>query len=208
MYLPRIPFWLKFLIPDAVYHGDRSEDAVYLTFDDGPVPEVTPFVLEELAKANARATFFQVGENAVKYPELALEVKQRGHLLGNHTQHHLNGWDTKAKQYLDDVLLADEVIDSKFFRPPYGKIGLRQNKLLKQQGFQLVMWSLLSGDFDQNKSPQDCIDLVLKNLKPGDIVVFHDSVKAFDRLKLLLPAVLDFCQKRNWKFKTINEVRA
>lgn len=193
-------------MPEAIYRGDRSEDAVFLTFDDGPIPEVTPFVLSELEKANAMATFFQVGENAMKYPELALEVKERGHLLGNHTQHHLNGWDTKSKKYVEDVLQADEYIDSKFFRPPYGRISLRQHKLLKQQGFQLVMWSLLSADFDEQKTAEECIELVLKHIKPGDIVVFHDSIKAFDRLKLLLPAVLAHCQEKNWKFKTINEI--
>ena len=181
--------------------ADQSAPAVYLTFDDGPHPVVTPFVLQQLQQFEALATFFMVGNNITKHPAIFDEVKNAGHTIGNHTYNHLNGYKTSVDKYLENVLKASGTIDGKKFRPPYGRINKKQALSINNAGLELVMWSLLSGDFDASTSSQKCLSNVINNIKPGDIVVFHDSEKAFSHLQFVLPKVLSFCVCKGWQMK-------
>lgn len=176
---------------------------IYLTFDDGPHPIATPFVLDVLQKYHARATFFCVGKNVMEYPHILERIIAEGHRVGNHTHNHLNGWRSNTKAYLEDVHHAAQYIPSSLFRPPYGRIKKAQAGQLEQQGFELIYWSLLSGDFDENLSPVRCLKQVAWKLKPGDIVVFHDSQKAWDRLQYVLPRLLDWCKQREWALESL-----
>lgn len=200
-YLISVPSILKSLYPKGIWEKDSA--AVYLTFDDGPHLEITSFVLDELKKYQAKATFFCVGNNVGKYPEVYQRILAEGHQIGNHTFSHKNGWKTAKEEYLKDVEEAAELIDSKLFRPPYGKIKRGQAEGLSEKGFQIVYWSLLSGDFDLDLSPEKCWENVLKNIKPGSIVVFHDSEKAWERLKFVLPKTLEYCRKQGWDLKSL-----
>jgi peptidoglycan-N-acetylglucosamine deacetylase len=176
--------WLLWNVP-------VSEKKLYLTFDDGPVPEVTPKVLEILGKYNVKATFFCVGENVQKHPELFQQLKEHGHGVGNHTFHHVKGWKTSTDEYLREVALCNMQVNSVLFRPPHGQITPFQILKIRKAGYKIVMWGILSCDFQQEISPEQCLQNVLKNVKPGHIIVFHDSIKA---QKNMLPA-LDACLK-------------
>lgn len=204
MYLLRVPTFLRRAFPEAVWEVPAlvQEPKIYLTFDDGPHPEATPFVLKQLEQYNAKGTFFCIGKNVIEYPDVFDKVKAN-HVVGNHTHQHLKGRRTKTKYYLEDVERAAQFISGKLFRPPYGSIKKKQALTLKNKGYQLVMWSLLSGDFDSGISPQRCLENVIFNLKPGDIVVFHDSQKAWVNLNYALPRVLAHCQKQKWGFGTL-----
>jgi len=180
-----------------------TQPALYLTFDDGPHPEITPFVLAQLAKYKAKGTFFCVGDNVRKYPEVYRQILSEGHRTGNHTFHHLNGWKNKTQEYLNDAALAKQRIDSPLFRPPYGRIRYAQAKRLAAAGFEVIYWSLLSGDFDINLSPQSCLKNVSEKMRPGDIIVFHDSEKAWDRLSFVLPLILEQATKQGWQLKSL-----
>lgn len=204
MYLLRIPFWLRRCLPKGLWGMPAGiQLSLYLTFDDGPHPEITPFVLAQLAKYKAKGTFFCVGDNVLKYPEVYQQILTEGHKVGNHTFHHLNGWKTKAQDYIDDVSLAKQQIDAPLFRPPYGRIRHSQAKALNNAGFEVVYWSLLSGDFDVNLSPQDCLKNVSERMRPGDIIVFHDSEKAWDRLSFVLPLILEQVTNQGWQLKSL-----
>ncbi len=178
---------------------------VYITFDDGPHPTATPFVLAELEKHHAKATFFCVGKNVDEHKDLYRHMLSAGHAAGNHTQNHLNGWYTGNKEYLGNILQAARQIDSCCFRPPYGKIKLSQVRILhkKRPGWKIYMWDVLSGDFDDTLSPEQCAQNVIENIEPGSIVVFHDSAKAWERMSYALPLVLEHCRKMNWKLATL-----
>lgn len=204
MYLLRIPFGLRRGLPNGLWDMPAGiQPSLYLTFDDGPHPEITPFVLAQLAKYKAKGTFFCVGDNVRKYPEVYQQILAGGHRVGNHTFHHLSGWKTKVQNYLDDIALAKQQINSPLFRPPYGRIRSSQAKALSKAGFEVIYWSLLSGDFDMNLSPQACLKNVSENMRPGDIVVFHDSEKAWDRLSFVLPLILAQAAKQNWQLKSL-----
>lgn len=204
MYLLRIPFGLRRCLPNGLWDMPAGiQPSLYLTFDDGPHPEITPFVLAQLAKYKAKGTFFCVGDNVRKYPEVYQQILAGGHRVGNHTFHHLSGWKTKVQNYLDDIALAKQQINSPLFRPPYGRIRSSQAKALSKAGFEVIYWSLLSGDFDMNLSPQACLKNVSENMRPGDIVVFHDSEKAWDRLSFVLPLILAQAAKQNWQLKSL-----
>lgn len=181
-----------------------SEKVVYLTFDDGPHPTITPWVLGELRRFNAEATFFCLGNNVSKYPETYRHISAEGHSIGNHTFQHLNGWKTKTEIYLNDVAAAAQVINSNLFRPPYGKItSVQANRTAKAMGvnnLKIIMWDVLSADFDTGISPGQCAKNVLENVEPGSIVVFHDSEKAFKNLEFALPLVLKTLEKDGYKF--------
>lgn len=179
-----------------------AEKIVYLTFDDGPVPEVTPWVLEQLKKYNAKATFFCIGDNIRKNPEIYKSLLTAGHQTGNHTFNHLNGWKVNTEDYLKNTALAADYIKSFLFRPPYGKIKFFQALRLKRQ-YKIVMWDVLSYDFDINTSPQQCMENVIVNAVPGSIVVFHDSIKAEKNLKFALPEVLKYFSERQYRFEII-----
>jgi len=192
-----MPRFIQRLYPERVWAFPNKRDSVYLTFDDGPIPEVTPWVLDELKNHNATATFFCIGENAKKHPEIFQRIIAEGHAVGNHTFNHLNGWKTETSEYIENTLLAEKLIASKLFRPPYGKITSKQAKQLQQKGFKIIMWDVLSYDFDTTISEKKCLQSVLKNIKPGSIVVFHDSLKAEKNLRYVLPKVLRFVQKND-----------
>lgn len=201
-YLLRVPALLTKLLPDGIWKMPSGpETTVFFTFDDGPHPEITPFVLSELKRYEAQGTFFCVGDNVRKYPEVYQQILEEGHSVGNHTFHHLKGSRTKSGIYLEDVKKAAGYIQSSLFRPPYGRIRHRQAKLLVAAGYRTVYWSLLTGDFDPNLSPERCLEQTLLRLRPGDILVFHDSAKAWDRLRYALPRLLEYCQ--NQKFRML-----
>jgi len=179
---------------------------IYLTFDDGPHPEITPFVLEQLDKYQAKASFFCIGKNVKLYPEIVQQTKTAGHCIGNHTYNHLNGWKTPDSEYIKNVASTAELIPSNAFRPPYGRITKAQSRILQAQteGYNIYMWTVLSADFDEGISPEKCLRNVIKHIKPGAIVVFHDSTKAWARLKYALPRVLEYCKEKGWKMEKLN----
>lgn len=205
MYLAYSPLWLQWLYPTLTWHKSRKEKIVYLTFDDGPIPDVTPFVLNTLKTFNAKATFFCIGDNVNKFPEIYNEVLANGHAVGNHTFNHLKGWDCTNIEYLSNIQKCAGLVKSNLFRPPYGRIKKSQISDLRKRipNTEIIMWDVLSGDFDDQISPQKCIDNVLKNTRNGSIIVFHDSIKAFPRLEEALPAILEFLSSRNFTFKTL-----
>jgi peptidoglycan/xylan/chitin deacetylase (PgdA/CDA1 family) len=183
----------------ALWHKSRKEACIYLTFDDGPIPEVTPWVLETLKRYNALATFFCVGENAIKNEFAYQQILNEGHAVGNHTHKHLNGWKTVNDIYLNSVENCAKIIKSNLFRPPYGKLKLSQYKKIKPD-YKIVMWDVLSYDFDKGTGPEKCLKNVLKYSREGSIIVFHDSFKAQVNLRYTLPKVLDYFTKKGFKF--------
>jgi peptidoglycan/xylan/chitin deacetylase (PgdA/CDA1 family) len=204
MYFTKTPRWLKQIYKGRVWHIPTKEKILYVTFDDGPHLAATPFVLDELKKYNAKATFFCIGKNVIAAPEIYKRILQEGHSTGNHTHDHLNGWKTENKLYIENILQAAKEVDSKLFRPPYGRIKKSQVKQLQQKGFKIIMWDVLSGDFDIHLSPENCFKNVTKNAEGGSIIVFHDSEKAFPKLQFVLPRVLDFFASQGYQFAAIH----
>ncbi|MGN6569083.1 MAG: polysaccharide deacetylase family protein [Flavipsychrobacter sp.] len=207
-YRVKMPRLIKKLFPkEMVWDMPLSDGhpSVYITFDDGPHPTATPYILEQLDKHNAKATFFCIGKNVVKYPKVFEQVIKLGHTVGNHTHNHVNGWHTENRPYLSNILKAAKHIDSHSFRPPYGRIKLSQAKRLQRSkpAWRIYMWDVLSRDFDVNITPQECLDNVLTNIEPGSIVVFHDSDKAWERMSYALPHVLEYCQNQGWEMKAL-----
>ncbi len=203
-YLARSPWWLKKIYPGCVWQMPGGEKKIYLSFDDGPHPIATPFVLEQLKAYNAKATFFCIGKNVAVHPALYKQIIEAGHSTGNHTYDHLNGWKTENSLYIDNVMQAKEKIVSPLFRPPYGRATKAQLKVLKQQGFVPVMWSVLSGDFDKGLAKENCLNNVLNNTGDGSIVVFHDSEKALEKLRYALPKALEHFSKEGFCFCAID----
>lgn len=189
MYLVRTPGLIKPFFKDLLWNVPDADDSVYLTFDDGPIPEVTPWVLDLLAEHEAKATFFCIGRNVERHPTIFERIKAEGHSIGNHTYEHVNGWNTSLFGYLRSVLRCHALTGSNLFRPPYGRITMEQANVLARK-FQIVMWDVLSADFDQRTTGKECSDNVIDNFRPGSIIVFHDSLKAWDRLQVALPRVL------------------
>ncbi|MCB0467871.1 MAG: polysaccharide deacetylase family protein [Aequorivita sp.] len=198
-----MPRFIQWLYPERIWAFSRSSNSVFLTFDDGPIPELTPWVLDELKKHNAKATFFCIGENIQKHPEIFQRILSEGHSVGNHTFNHLKGTKTETSKYIENILIAEKLIDSKLFRPPYGKITSKQAKILQSKGFKIVMWDIISYDYDATISEEKCLQNVLKNIKPGCIVVFHDSIKAEKNLRFVLQKVLEIISERGWKCNPI-----
>jgi peptidoglycan/xylan/chitin deacetylase (PgdA/CDA1 family) len=209
-YLVKTPWWLKRAFPSYTWQLKTSEKIIYLTFDDGPCEEVTPFVLRQLREHGALATFFCIGKNVVEQRELYRQIISEGHAVGNHTYSHLNGWKTKDEVYMKDVLEASHHIDSNLFRPPYGKITRFQARrlpaVMKGANVKLIMWDVLSGDFDERVSGKKCLENVIFNAGPGSIVVFHDSKKAFPRLQYALPKMLSFFSGRGYSFRSLEGI--
>jgi peptidoglycan/xylan/chitin deacetylase (PgdA/CDA1 family) len=203
LYLTNSPFWLQWLYPTLTWHKNRKEKYVYLTFDDGPIPVVTPFVLNTLKKFNVKATFFCIGDNVSKYPDLYKDVVSNGHAVGNHTFNHLKGWSTADDEYLLNIEKCAKLVESPLFRPPYGRMRRSQIRKfgVKFPHMKIIMWDVLSGDFDPNISIEQCTRNVLKNVKNGSVIVFHDSEKAFPRLQQSLPIVLQKLQSSGFGFK-------
>lgn len=177
---------------------------LYLTFDDGPTPEVTPWVLDILKKFNAKATFFCIGKNVVDYPNIYNRILEEGHTVGNHTQNHIKGWNTSPKAYLNNIRKGEEYISSKLFRPPYGQLRPSQIKLL-QPNYNIIMWSILSKDYNIKITPEQCANNVVNHANAGDIVVFHDSKKAEKNMKTALEQTLIHFSKLGYSFKCIPE---
>ncbi len=189
-----------------MWEGPETADpTVYLTFDDGPHPSVTHFVLEQLDRYDASATFFCIGKNVVENPGLYERLVRSRHAVGNHTYDHLNGSKVSTEDYLADVAQAAVHIESRLFRPPYGRIRRAQAKALQEAkpSYELVMWTLLSADFDADVSPQKCLENVVFNAAPRSIIVFHDSLKAAPRLEYALPRVLEHCHREGWKMSAL-----
>ena len=193
---------LQQLFRSLLWRVETTEKVLYLTFDDGPIPEVTPWVLEELQRHQAKATFFVVGENVRKHPELLQRLQAGGHTVGNHTEHHVNGWNTPTRAYLREVQECDRRVGSRLFRPPYGRIRLTQIRALRKR-FRIVMWDVLSKDYDRGIQPNECLQRVLRSARPGSIVVFHDSQKAEERLRHALPRVLGHFSELGYRFEAL-----
>jgi len=206
-YFVKTPNWVKRLFPNYIWNQPIAKKVIYLTFDDGPTSIITNWVLEELKKHNGKATFFCIGKNIEQYPKIAQKIINDGHTIGNHTQNHLNGWFTKTNAYVADVEQANQQINKltnqRFFRPPYGKIKKSQATALQKLGYKIVMWDVLSADFDTTITKQKCLKNVMKNTNNGSIIVFHDSVKASESLKYVLPKVLDYFTKKGFEFKSL-----
>ncbi|MGJ8683704.1 MAG: polysaccharide deacetylase family protein [Nonlabens sp.] len=202
-YPDTIKDWFSSLFTGYQWHGSRNKKIVHLTFDDGPHPVVTPFVLNELKKHQFEATFFCIGDCVQKHPEVYEELLQSEHAVGNHTFHHLNSWKTSTITYLTDVKKAGQVIDSKLFRPPYGRIKSSVARGLRDLDYKIVMWDVLSGDFDNKRTSRSCLINLKKNTKNGSIIVFHDSEKAYEKLKEILPEYFKFLKKEGFQTAVI-----
>ena len=178
----------------------NSEDTVYLTFDDGPTPKITEFILDTLDKFGAKATFFCLGNNAEMYPELVEEIERRGHAIGNHSYNHTRGWLVSSDEYMASAYKAGQFLPhTRLFRPPYGRIALREVHTMRSQGWRVVMWNNISEDYDHKVTPTRCAQKVIRHLHPGNIIVFHDSVKASKNMMFALPNVLEAIQKKGLK---------
>lgn len=204
MHLSKTPEIIKPIAADLVWDIPTKRREVFLTFDDGPVPEVTPLVLDILDQYDAKATFFCVGANVEKHPEVFMDVINRGHAVGNHTWAHESGWKTSQMSYFKSVLNCHSLVQSKLFRPPYGRIKKQQADVLKKR-FNLIMWDVLSGDWDASRSIEKCYESVEKYTKPGSIIVFHDSLKAFDRVIHVLPMYLEYLQNNGYETALLTE---
>ena len=205
MYLTYSPFWLKWFYPTLTWHKSRKEKFVYFTFDDGPIPVVTPFVLNTLKKFNCKATFFCIGDNVDKHPLIMADIISEGHAIGNHTYNHLKGWNSSNENYIENVIKGSKLTSSRIFRPPYGRIKKSQIKEIQRQSpsTEIIMWDVLSGDFDEKISKEQCVRNVLRHCKNGSIIVFHDSLKAFRILEYALPLVLENLSEQGFQFKTL-----
>lgn len=214
MYLVKTAFWLRWIYRQLIWRIPQSEKVIYLTFDDGPHPCATPFVLDTLKQYNAKASFFCIGKNVVAEPAIYQQILSEGHRVGNHTQHHLNGWKVNSAAYLADIFEASKLIKSNLFRPPYGRIKRSQissvKKLLSSTKNgevltqpKIIMWDVLSGDFDETLTPNNCYLNVIKHAETGSIVVFHDSTKAWERMSYALPLVLAYYTQKGYQFKAL-----
>lgn len=220
-----VPSIIQKIYAKRLWSFPETENKVYLTFDDGPIPEVTPWVLSRLTQYNAKATFFCIGENIKKHPEIYSQVLKGGHAIGNHTYNHLNGWKNSTQVYIENIEKCNLVFSpdsdqdenlkeqlaisnqqsqiSNILRPPYGKMTSKQARIVLGKGYKIVMWSILSKDYKATISKEKCLRNVLNNLKPGSIVVFHDSLKAAENLKFVLPKVLEYIKMNNWQCVSI-----
>ena len=209
----KTPKVFRRLYPDYLWRVATEEKVLYLTFDDGPTPEVSEFVLETLDSFDAKATFFCIGQNIEKYPSLFQTILKQGHAVGNHTHRHVKGWKTSTEDYLRETALCLDMMQKhsdgtsmpnlKLFRPPYGKLTQTQGKALLERGYQIVMWDILSFDWKASIPEEDCLNNVLDHSKEGSIIVFHDSQKANKNMSYALPKVLAHFSERGYQFKNL-----
>lgn len=204
VYLTKTPEVLKPLGKQFLWNVKTEEKVLFLTFDDGPIPGVTPKVLDLLNQYNAKASFFCVGENVKRHPEIFKQVKNQGHLTANHTYNHLNGWKTPNYVYYKNILKSDDYNPTSYMRPPYGRITRNQADHLMKR-YTLVMWDVLSGDFDQKITPKKCARNVLESARPGSIIVFHDSIKAEKNMLFALELTLNYFSRKGYRFLRLDE---
>ncbi|MFK5958939.1 MAG: polysaccharide deacetylase family protein [Lutibacter sp.] len=210
-YLINTPRLVKLFFRNWVWDFSKKEKAIYLTFDDGPTHEITEWTLNQLRQYNAKATFFCIGKNVQKNPEIFQKIIEHGHSIGNHTNNHLNGYETELATYLTNIELAEQqfntlnlkIQNSKLFRPPYGKLRFAQSKKIRGKGYKIVMWDVLSADFDTTITPEKCLENVIGYTENGSIIVFHDSVKASENLYFVLPKILEYYSEKGFVFKKI-----
>lgn len=203
MYLVKTPKFIQSLFPNFYWKTPTTENVLYLTFDDGPIPDVTPWVLDQLETYNAKGTFFCVGDNVKRHDDIFQQILEQGHTVGNHTNNHLNGWGTDNIQYFHNVRTCARLVKSDLFRPPYGRLMPKQAQFL-QRHYKIIMWDVLSGDFDPAISKDQCLSNVISKAKEGSIIVFHDSLKAFDKLQFVLPKVLQHFSDLGYRFEALN----
>nr|WP_321230582.1 polysaccharide deacetylase family protein [uncultured Psychroserpens sp.] len=209
----KTPIVAKKMFPNYVWDIATNNKELYLTFDDGPTPQITNWTLDTLKQYNAKATFFCIGNNVEKHPDIFENIIRDGHTIGNHTQNHIKGWRTKTKGYIENINQAQVIIDSKIathqspisnlFRPPYGQITPKQGKKLIALGYKIIMWDVLSFDWEQDISEEKCLENVISKSKAGSIIVFHDSVKASRNMMYTLPKVLKTFSEKGYVFKAI-----
>jgi len=204
---------IKWIFPRYVWDIPNKEKKIYLTFDDGPIPEITDWVLETLKYYEIKATFFCIGDNIRKNPEVFKKIISEGHSIGNHTFNHLKGWNFSTEEYIENTILCEKIITekseilhlkSKIFRPPYGKIKLSQSRRLRKMGYKIIMWDVLSVDFNATISEEKCLQNVIENTTEGSVIVFHDSVKAFKNLKYALPKAIEYLKDKGFIFEKID----
>jgi len=204
MYLAKTPRVIQKLFPNFTWKVPTEEKIIYLTFDDGPNPEITPWVLEQLAAYNAKGTFFTIGENVENHPTIFQQVIDAGHTTGNHTYNHVSGWGSDNIPFFHNTRRCARLVNSSLFRPPYGRLKPKQAQFI-QRHYRIVMWDVMSGDFDQNTTKEKCLANVLNNTEAGSIVVFHDSLKAKDKLEYVLPKVLAHFSAQGYSFEQLND---
>jgi len=198
----QFPDILRPFLGKLLWRKKSSEKVIYVTFDDGPVPEVTPRVLDMLDEYNLKATFFCVGENVEKYPELYNDILRRGHKTGNHTYNHLKGISVSTEDYVANVKKAAGLIDSRLFRPPYGRINFRQKQALRKE-YEIVMWDLITQDYNKNLSPNNILQNIKRYSRNGSLVVFHDSIKAERNMLTVLPRAIEYWNSRGYRFEVL-----
>lgn len=204
MFLHYSPFWLKALFPRYKWHVSTKEKKIFLTFDDGPIPEITEFVIATLKQYNAKATFFCIGDNVRKHPAIFKEILNQGHSVGNHTFNHMNGWKSEDAEYMDNIALCEKQLNlnTNLFRPPYGRMKKSQSRQLPAHK-EIIMWDVLSGDFSPAVAPETCLRKSIKHARPGSIVLFHDSLKAAKNMQYALPRFLDHFAKEGYRFEAL-----
>lgn len=204
MFIERPPLIYRLLFPEAVWRikGKRKSKVVYLTFDDGPIPEETPWVLDTLDRYGVKATFFLVGDNVRRYPDLFEEIKRRGHSYGNHSMHHLQGMKASTRRYLCDITEADRLIDSPLFRPPHGIMRWKQAKAIKDH-YNIIMYDLVTRDYSRKLTPEKVLDNVKRFARDGAIIVFHDSRKSSRNMRYALPRAIEWLQEKGYEFRTL-----
>jgi len=195
--------WIKRLFPDLIWDIRTADKKLYLTFDDGPTPDITDKILEILDHYNARATFFCLGRNVEHYPEIYQRIIQKNHRIGNHTYSHLKGWKTSHKEYFQDIELAHQFIKSDLFRPPYGQIRRSQIEYLKKR-YKIIMWEVMSHDYQTLVSKERSLKAVFRHAREGSIIVFHDSMKASEKVLYILPKVLEEFSNKGFTFEVID----
>lgn len=204
----KTPIVAKKLFSNYIWDIPTNEKVVYLTFDDGPTPEITNWVLNTLKQYQAKATFFCIGNNIENHPEIFQDIFNDGHSIGNHTNNHIRGWKTNSKAYLNNVSDAEEIIkkqasSTNLFRPPYGQITPKQGKSLIELGYKIIMWDVLSFDWDKNITPETCLNNVISKTTNGSIIVFHDSIKASKNMQYALPKILEYFSNKEYQFKAL-----
>ena len=204
MFLHYSPFWLKAFFPRYKWRVNTNEKKMFLTFDDGPIPEITEFVLDTLKQYNAKATFFCIGDNVRKHPDIFHNIIAQGHSVGNHTFNHLNGWKSNDSDYMANIELCEKQLnlDTNLFRPPYGRMKKSQSRQLPLTK-EIIMWDVLSGDFSAEIKPEVCLRKSIRYARPGSIVLFHDSLKAAENMQYTLPRFLDHFVKTGYQFDAL-----